>query len=149
MSHQTDTVKERRDRTRPAGRGAGREAALTPVSESERLHGGELNQAITSALVGIHNKYLGRGPESASTFYHGNVIVTLMQGVLTRAERVLQETNQSEAVNQMRHRLQETMRSDFQEAVERLSGRTVVTFISGNSLGTDAAVEVFVLDQPV
>jgi len=51
-----------------------------PEPESPRLHGGELNQAITSALVGIHNKYLGRGPRSALTFYHDNVIVTLMYG---------------------------------------------------------------------
>jgi hypothetical protein len=33
------------------------------------LQGGELNAAVTSALVGIHNQYLGRGPKTASTFH--------------------------------------------------------------------------------
>ncbi len=115
----------------------------------QRLRGGELNQAITSALVGIHTKYLGRGPKSASTFYQGNVVVTLMHDVLTHAENVLRETNQSETVNQMRHLFQETMQADFQEAVEQLCGRRVVAFISGNNLDPDVAAEVFILDQPL
>lgn len=123
------------------GRGA------MPASRSARPEGGELNQAITSALVGIHSKYLGRGPQGATTFYHGNVVVSLMSGVLTHAERMLNETNQGEAVNQMRHLFQETMEADFKEAVERLTGSRVVAFISGNNLDPDIAAEVFVLEQ--
>lgn len=114
---------------------------------SQPLHGGELNQAITSALVGIQNKFLGRGPRTAATFYHDNVIVTLMHGVLTRAEKTLSETNQGEAVTQIRHLFQETMNADFREVVERLTGRKVVAFISGNNLDPDVAAEVFILDR--
>lgn len=117
------------------------------ASGAVRLEGGELNQAITSALVGIHSKYLGRGPQSATTFYHGNVVVSLMSGVLTHAERILNEINQGRAVNQMRHLFQETMEADFKEAVERLTGRKVVAFISGNNLAPDIAAEVFILDE--
>lgn len=124
-------------------------APLRPETDSQRQHGGELNQAITSALVGIHNKYLGRGPKSALTFYHDNVIVTLMCGVLTHAEKTLSETNRGEAVNQIRHLFQQTMNEDFKEAIERLTGGKVVAFISGNNLMPDVAAEVFVLDQPL
>ncbi len=128
-------------------------AAMTddtmPAPGPGRLQGGELNQAITSALVAIHNKYLGRGPKSASTFYQGSVVVTLMHGVLTHAETVLRETEQSEAVNQLRHLFQETMQADFTQAVEQLSGRKVVAFISGNNLDPDVAAEVFILDGPL
>jgi len=112
------------------------------------LHGGELNQAITSALVGIHNKYLGRGPKRASTFYHDNVVVTLMHGVLTHAENILTETSHAETVNQIRHLFQETMEAEFLEAVERFTGREVVAFVSGNNADSDVAAEVFVLDGP-
>jgi hypothetical protein len=38
-------------------------------SEERTLTGGELNAAITSAVVGIHTAHLGRGPSSASTFH--------------------------------------------------------------------------------
>jgi uncharacterized protein YbcI len=117
------------------------------MAESERLQGGELNAAVTSALVGIHNVHLGRGPRTASTFHHGNVIVTLMQDVMTPAERTLARTGNSAAVTNMRHLFQETMQTDFNEAVQRLSGRKVPAFISGNHADPDMAAEVFVLDS--
>jgi hypothetical protein len=48
------------------------------MSDSEQPVGGELNAAVTSALVGIHYRHLGRGPKTASTFHYGNVLVTVM-----------------------------------------------------------------------
>jgi uncharacterized protein YbcI len=38
------------------------------------------------------------------------------------------------------------MKEDFTEAVERLTGRKVVAFISGNHVDPDLAVEMFILD---
>lgn len=115
----------------------------------QQLRGGELNAAVTSALVGIHTKYLGRGPRTASTFHHNNVVVTLMHDMLTHAERMLVEHDQGETVSNMRHRFQEAMREDFREAVERLTGRRVTVFISGNQVEPDVAAELFVLDEPL
>ena len=109
--------------------------------------GGELNAAITSALVGIHTEHLGRGPSSASTFHHDNVLVTLMCQVMTPAEKTLAAGPRSDAVTIMRHLYQETMEADFRAAVERITGRKVVVFISGNHLDPDVASEVFVLDS--
>ncbi len=119
------------------------------MTDPERLVGGELNAAITSALVGIHNRYLGRGPRTASTFHYGNVLVTLMHDVLTHAEKSLTETGQTDAVDHIRHLFQETMEADFREAVERLTGRKVLAFISGNHIDPDIAAELFILDAPL
>jgi uncharacterized protein YbcI len=118
------------------------------MADQESLVGGELNAAITSALGGIQTRYLGRGPRTASTFYYGNVLVTLMHDVLTHAEKSLTETGQIEAVDRIRHLFQETMKADFREAVERLTGRKVLAFISGNHIDPDVAAELFVLDGP-
>ena len=41
------------------------------------------------------------------------------------------------------------METDFREAVERLTGRQVVAFISGNQFDPDMAAELFVLDEPI
>ena len=112
------------------------------------LKGGELNAAITSAIVGIHTEYLGRGPRSASTFHYGHVLVTLMHDVLTPAERTLSSTNHTEAVDHIRHLFQVTMEPAFREAVERLTGRKVLAFISGNHIDPDIAAELFILDGP-
>lgn len=113
------------------------------------MKGGELNAAITSALIGIHTEYLGRGPRSASTFHHDNVVVTLMHEVLTQAEKSLTRSDQIEAVNQMRHRFQTTMEPRFRAAIERLTGRTVIAFVSGNNVEPDVAAEIFILDGPL
>lgn len=115
---------------------------------SDPLTGGELNAAVTSALVGIQTNYLGRGPTAASTFHHGSVLVTLMHEVLTHAEQSLSKTNQAEAVNHIRHLFQGTMEADFRDAVERLTGRKVLAFISGNHIDPDIAAELFILDGP-
>jgi uncharacterized protein YbcI len=119
------------------------------MADQTLLKGGELNAAITSALVGIQTEYLGRGPRSASTFHYGHVLVTLMHEVLTPAEKSLTRTNQTDAVGHIRHLFQETMAADFREAVERLTGRKVVAFISGNHLDPDIAAELFILDAPL
>jgi uncharacterized protein YbcI len=118
------------------------------MEAADRLQGGELNAAVTSALVGMHHQYLGRGPEIATTFHHGHVLVTLMHEVLTHAEKSLTKTNQADTVNHIRHLFQETMEADFREAVERLTGRKVLAFISGNHLDPDIAAELFILDGP-
>ena len=117
--------------------------------QAEQLHGGDLNAAITSALVGIQTSYLGRGPQSASTFHKNNVIVTLLHDVMTQAERSLAADDQEDAVTHMRHLFQKTMEADFVQAVERLTGRHVTAFISGNNVTPDIAAELFILDTPL
>ncbi len=116
---------------------------------SAPLRGGELNAAVTSALVGIQNSYLGRGPKTATTFHHQNVLVTLMYEVLTPAEASLATMHRRDAVANIRHLFQQVMEKDFREAVEELTGRSVIAFISGNNVAPDVATELFILDGPL
>ncbi len=116
------------------------------MSERDPLTGGELNAALTSALVGIHTDYVGRGPTSASTFHHGNVVVTLMHGVLTTAERALARSDPTGTVTHMRQLLQGTMEHELREAVERLTGRKVIAFVGGNHIEPDIGAQLFILD---
>ena len=71
-----------------------------------------------------------------------------MHEVLTDAEKSLTENGQIGPVNTIRHLFQETMAADFREAFERLTGRKVVAFISGNDIDPDIAAELFILDGP-
>ena len=119
------------------------------MPEPRHLRGGELNAAVTSALVGIHTAHLGRGPATASTFHYGNVVVTLLHGVMTPAEKTLAATGNAPAVTAMRHLFQNTMQEEFSAAIERLTGRSVVAFISGNHMEPDMAAELFVLDGAI
>ena len=113
------------------------------------LTGGELNAAITKALVKIQSRQLGRGPTSASTFHHDNILVTLMHGVLTQAEHVLGHNGEHTSVMDWRATLQRVMEQDFRDIVEELTGRKVIAFISANHLAPDVAAEIFILDAPL
>jgi uncharacterized protein YbcI len=110
------------------------------------LKGGELNAAVTSAIVGIHTNHLGRGPSSASTFHNENVVAVLMRDVMTQVEKTISRSGNGHAVSNMRHLYQQTMADEFKAAVERLTGRSVVALISGNHVDPDIAVELFILD---
>lgn len=77
------------------------------------------------------------------------MVVTVMRGVLTRAEQSLIDLRGPDAVHEMRHRFQQTMEIDFREAIERLTGRSVIAFISGNDVDSDFAAEMLILDEPL
>lgn len=113
------------------------------------LSGGELNAALTREVVRIHTASLGRGPNKSFSFHNGNVVVTVLQDVLTKAEQSLAANDHGEAVLSMRDLFQRTMADEMIESVERLTGRTVIACMGANHLDPDMAVEVFILDQPL
>jgi uncharacterized protein YbcI len=111
--------------------------------------GGELNAALSRAIVRYHNEQLGRGPTRARAFYRDNVIVVILQDALTKAERSLAASGKTDAVHQMRTAFQDAMRPDLVATVEALTGCKVEAFMSTNHLDPDYAAEIFVLDRPV
>jgi uncharacterized protein YbcI len=119
------------------------------ASETPGSVDGELNAAITRAVVRVHSQYVGRGPTKAQTFYRGPVVVTVMENAMTKAERSLVNDGEVETVLGMRQKFQRTMRDDLVKEIERLTGREVVAFMSDNHVDPDLAAELFFLDGPV
>lgn len=115
----------------------------------EPLRGGELNAAITSALLGINTRHLGRGSRSATTFHRDNVVVAVLSGVLTKVEQTLVADGHLAAVAETRRLAQQAMAGEYIKAVERLTGVTVTAFVSGNNPAADMATEVFVLEHSI
>jgi uncharacterized protein YbcI len=114
--------------------------------DREPLVGGQLHSAISNALVRLHRDYLGRGPTRARTSIRDNVVVVILEDTLTRAERTLVEDGKSEEVLRVRQSFQRTMEADMVRAVETLSGRRVIAFMSANHIDPDLASETFVLE---
>lgn len=113
------------------------------------IPGGRLNQRIANAVVRIHKDFLGRGPTKAQAFYHDNVIVVVMQDMLTEMERSLVAGGAEDVVLEMRRRCELTMRPGLIRAVEDLVGRKVEACLSGSHIGPDVTTELFVLDRAV
>jgi uncharacterized protein YbcI len=77
---------------------------------------------------------------------HNDVVICLLEDGATRAEANLVAAGRSELVRLQRDVIQRAMEDDLVAAVERITGRTVRTFLSGSSTHGESAVEVFVLE---
>jgi uncharacterized protein YbcI len=106
---------------------------------------GELAAAISNAVVGALSRTTGRGPTKAKTTLGENGVFVVLQDSLTRGEQTLADVGEGQAVLDLRRRWQRIMQADVTRDIERLTGRTVIGFMSDNHIDPDLAVEVFVL----
>jgi uncharacterized protein YbcI len=108
---------------------------------------------ISNAISRLHKEFVGRGPTNSRTTIDGNLVVCLLEGGYTRAEKTLTANDKSELVHAGRLGLQDAMRQGMIAAVEQTTGRRVLSFMSANDLEQNLQVEVFVLtperDEPV
>jgi uncharacterized protein YbcI len=111
--------------------------------------GGQLNAAISDAVVTLLSEYTGRGPTKAHTSVRNDVVLVLLRDTLTKGERALVSRGRAEKVLELREEYQAAMRDDAIAAITRLTGRSVKAFMSTNHIDPDLAAEMFVLDGRV
>jgi uncharacterized protein YbcI len=111
--------------------------------------GAGLNAALARAVSAVFRRHLGRGPSKAEAFFRRNLVVIVMEDVMTPEEHSLVAGGKAETVRQVRSALQRTMKGDLVRAIEELTGRSVVAFMSDSQLEPDFVSEVFVLDASV
>ncbi len=111
-----------------------------------RLAGGPLNAALANEIVRLVAEFTGRGATRSRAFVHEDVVVCLLENGATKAEVSLVAAGQAEMVRHQRDALQRAMEPELVAAVERLTGRTVRSFLSGMSTLAESSVELFVLD---
>jgi uncharacterized protein YbcI len=104
---------------------------------------------ITRALVAIYKDQFGRGPRYAHSHFAGpDSIVCFLEGSLTPVERTLAEIGEDQRLRDLRLLFQYAAEDDFRSAVESITGRRVVAFISGLDTKADVSSETFVLQPP-
>ncbi len=99
-------------------------------------------------VVGVYADRLGRGPTKARTYIIRDLVVCLLEDTMQRSERVLLESGAEKTLSTVRSQYQEAIREELCEGIERLAGRRVAVFISGNNLEPDICSELFLLDEP-
>jgi uncharacterized protein YbcI len=110
---------------------------------------GELNATIARAVVRIYRAHAGRGPTKARAFFHGEIVVVLLERIMTTAEHTLVDHDRQPAALAARQQLQGAMHADLVRAIEAATGSTVRASMSDSDVDADVAAEVFVLDRPV
>jgi uncharacterized protein YbcI len=111
-----------------------------------RLSGGPLNAAIANEIGKLVADFTGRGATKTRAFVYQDVVVCLLENGATKAEVNLVAAGRGELVRQQRDALQRAMEQELVAAVERLTGRTVRTFLSGTSTQAESSSELFVLE---
>jgi uncharacterized protein YbcI len=112
----------------------------------EPVHGA-LSADISNAIVKLLSDCTGRGPTKARTTLDRDLVMVVLQDTMSKGERFLVDNDHREQVLQMRRSYQRAMESDCREAVERLTGRHVVAFMSTNNIDPDVAAEIFILGE--
>jgi len=113
------------------------------------LTGAALLAGVTDAMVALHERYHHRAPVTAKTLLLGDdLLACVMGGVYTDVEKTMIELQRATIVQETRSEIQAAMQDKFISAVERLSGREVLAFISNHHVGPDLEIELFMLRSP-
>jgi len=102
--------------------------------------------AAGNAVTRLHREYQGRGATTTRTMYQRNHLVVLLEDIYTPVERTLIEVGKHDEVRRTRQAFQDAMRGRFTEAVEEITGRKVIQFMSQVSFDPDMAAEIFILE---
>lgn len=106
---------------------------------------GPLVADISNEIVRLVRQHFGKGPTQAKTVWQDDVVVTLLRGGFTTAERTLLAAGKAEVVEESRRAMQDVFEREMCAAVERVTGRRVEAFMSTNHHDPDISTEIFVL----
>jgi uncharacterized protein YbcI len=102
---------------------------------------------VTSAMVRIYKEQFGRGPENARTYYAGpDVLICILSDTLTPVERSMRTMGEQQRLRDIRMLFQYAAETQFRGAVEEITERQVMSFMSAVDVDRDLASEIFVLE---
>jgi uncharacterized protein YbcI len=110
------------------------------------LRGEDLTGAISAAMVTLYGEVYGHDRTTASTYINDNVVVCILEDILTFSEQDLIAAGGASEVIDGRVAFQADREDAFSAAVERLTLRRVVAFMSANQTSPGIACEMFFLD---
>jgi uncharacterized protein YbcI len=103
--------------------------------------------AVSNAMVRIYKETFGRGPTRARTNFAGpDVLLCTLRDTFTPAERNLVHMGEHQRLRDTRMFFQDASEAEFRGAVEEITGRKTVAFISGVDTRTDVSCELFYLE---
>lgn len=114
------------------------------------LTGGQLLATISTTIVGIMREHYGRGPMRAKTYALDDVIVCVLRGSgFTPLEQTIMDDNGADRVVAMRHEFQRVIADRYTQAIEQLTGRQVLAFLSQAHVEPDITMDMFIIDGPL
>jgi uncharacterized protein YbcI len=106
---------------------------------------GNLSRDVSRAMVNLLKDHIGRGPSYARAHIHDDLVVVVLHGSMTHAERKLASEGEGALVRNTRQVLNGTFRKDANGLIEQLTGQQVTAFLSDQDVEKDIVVQAFVL----
>jgi uncharacterized protein YbcI len=110
--------------------------------------GVELTDAISAAMVDLYGRFYGHDRTTATTYINDNVVVCILENILSTGESDQIAGGDSAQVIDGRVAFQVGAEDEFTAAVEELTGRKVTAFLSANQTNPGVASELFFLEAP-
>ena len=110
------------------------------------LHGDDLLEAVTVAMVDLHRRYHHREPVKAKTSLLGDdLLVCVMGGVYAEVEKTIIDLQRHLIVAETRNAFQTRDAGQVHRRGGAAPGRRVLAFMSDSNVGPDLEIELFVL----
>ena len=107
---------------------------------------GPLLAEITNAVVRLHRTHHGKGPNRSKSYLVDDMVVCVMQDIFTTIESTLIAGGEGDKVRATRLAVHRATAGEFTAAVEKITGRRVLSFTSQVMLDAGLEVVVFVLE---
>jgi uncharacterized protein YbcI len=109
---------------------------------------GEIEAAISEAIVRFEIDYMGRGPKEARSHIFEDLIVVRLKGMLTPAEQQLTKTAEGvELIKKMRSKIIDNAKADFARVISTNTGVAVRDILTDISTMSGERIFVFILDR--
>jgi uncharacterized protein YbcI len=118
------------------------------AGDAEPLAGSELTEAISAAMADLYGRFYGHDRTTATTYINDNVVVCILEDILSVGESDQIAGGASSDVIDGRVAFQVRAEDEFTAAIERLTGRAVTAFLSANQTSPGVASELFFLEAP-
>jgi len=117
------------------------------VSVSDQKRGGRSPlAAVSDGIVQLLRETYGRGPTKAKSYLNDDVVLVVLEDILTTVEKTLLDDGKEALIREVRLTYQAAESNRFKSIVEDALGRRVLTYHSQVTFNPDMAFEIFVLE---
>lgn len=113
---------------------------------------GQIEAAISDAMMKFEKEYMGRGPLEARTHLIHDMVIVRLRGILTPAEQQLAKGENPDKgrrlIKEIRHELLENARPLLQAVIREITGQSVVSLHTDVSTIVGERVILFTLEAP-
>ncbi len=118
-----------------------------PQGEAAGEDGGALLARISNEMVRAQKEFFGKGPTKAKSYMLDDMLIIVMRGGMTTAEKTMLDFGHPDQVRQFRQLFENAMTERLTGKMEELTGRKILTYQSQIMFEPDVVVEMFVFDS--